>query len=120
MSAALDEVVDGSTEPLEAQIMDENSTPQNPIYVDPDSQTVTLYDDDGTLVTTIESSSGQIIRDGQGMYHVLLTMSSNSGEFELGRWMVLWVANYQGRVWQKQFFFNLVPTVPAKTPDYPD
>jgi hypothetical protein len=87
LSITIEVVFNGSSIEVDATIEDFKSTPQIPLYIDPDTNICEIYDAAGTLVT---SAIGTIVRDGLGLYHVDMPITSTG--YVTGKWRAKWIA----------------------------
>ena len=104
MSVGLRSFINGTSVRVEAQIQDFDSTPDNPIYIDPTSNSLKIYDDDGAVVMTLTTT---IVRDGVGLYHVDFQISAGT-LYEIGKWRGDWTATYGSLPSIGRVYFNVV------------
>jgi hypothetical protein len=112
MSVNLEVVIEGSSIEVSAWITDfPRPTPTNPnpapVYIDPDANSVTIYDDQGTVVVTLPNEEIAIVRDGVGLYHVDYEIPSSG--FVPGKWLARWIATQGGLPSKGEAYFNVIP-----------
>jgi hypothetical protein len=114
MSVALKAYIFGSAGHIQATILQTDSPlpvapypDPNCTYIDPDSNEVDIFDDDGAQVLTLTTT---IVRDGLGLYHVdfaLPTSYDTNKVPEVGKWSALWLATYGSLISKVRTDFNV-------------
>lgn len=111
MSLGLRSFIEGSAIRIEATILDFDSPlppDENVVYLDPDSNQVELYDNDGSLQDTFTDA---IVHDDVGIFHLDINLADyTSGEAptgEKGVWHADWIATTGGLPSKGRIKFNV-------------